>query len=83
MKPASSQRDFLIARSTGAAYLSCMKIRLRAMGIGLDDEHRAQARGKLDLKLAKFASSIERVDLRVFDLNGPRGGVDQVCRVNS
>jgi hypothetical protein len=33
------------------------------------------------MKLGKFASSIERVSVRLFDANGPRGGVDQVCRV--
>jgi hypothetical protein len=27
----------------------------------------------------KFATSIERVSIRVTDTNGPRGGVDQVC----
>lgn len=33
------------------------------------------------MKLGKFASSIERVSVRVFDANGPKGGVDQVCRI--
>jgi len=27
-----------------------------------------------------FATSIERVMVRVQDANGPRGGIDQVCR---
>ena len=33
------------------------------------------------MKLGKFAASIERVSVRVTDVNGPRGGVDQRCRV--
>jgi hypothetical protein len=33
------------------------------------------------MKLGKFASSIERVSVRVTDVNGPRGGADQRCRV--
>ena len=33
------------------------------------------------MKLGKFATSIERVSVRVTDTNGPRGGVDQVCNV--
>jgi hypothetical protein len=33
------------------------------------------------MKLGKFAASIERVSVRVQDLNGPRGGVDRACQV--
>ena len=33
------------------------------------------------MKLGKFASAIERVSVRIFDANGPKGGVDQVCRI--
>jgi hypothetical protein len=33
------------------------------------------------MKLGKFGPSIERVSVRVKDVNGPRGGADQLCRV--
>lgn len=36
---------------------------------------------KLCTKLARFGSSIERVSVRIKDVNGPRGGVDQLCRI--
>ncbi len=36
---------------------------------------------KLDSKLGRFGSSIERVSVRVKDVNGPRGGLDQLCRI--
>jgi CBS domain-containing protein len=47
--------------------------------IGPDDL--TYIRRKLGTKLGKFASSIERVSVRTEDVNGPRGGVDQVCRI--
>ena len=42
---------------------------------------RDYVRRKLGIKLGKFASSIERVSVRLEDVNGPRGGVDQSCRI--
>ena len=50
-------------------------------GAALDDDQREYVARKLGMKLGKFASSIERVSVRITDVNGPRGGVDQRCRV--
>ena len=54
---------------------------VRLIGVDLDDDEQAQVRRKLGLKLGKFATSIERISVRVTDMNGPRGGIDQVCNV--
>lgn len=54
---------------------------VRAVGIGVGAEDRAYIRRKLAVKLKKFSSSIERVSVRLEDVNGPRGGVDQMCRI--
>ena len=54
---------------------------MRAVGVELRQDDRAYIRCKLGTKLGKFSTSIERVSVRMKDVNGPRGGVDQVCRI--
>jgi ribosome-associated translation inhibitor RaiA len=51
------------------------------IGTELDDDARAATAKKLGAKLGKFASSIERVTVRVSDANGPKGGDDQICQI--
>jgi putative sigma-54 modulation protein len=58
-----------------------VRAHIRLLGIDLHPDDRAYVRRKLGMKLGKFATSIERVSVRVEDVNGPRGGVDQVCRI--
>lgn len=58
-----------------------MTAHVRVFDAALDDEERAYIARKLGMKLGKFATSIERVSVRITDVNGPRGGVDQRCRV--
>lgn len=38
-------------------------------------------RQKLARRLVRYGRSIERVSVRLTDVNGPRGGVDQRCRI--
>jgi len=54
-------------------------IRLVEGEAGPDD--RAYIRRKLGTRLGKFADSIERVSVRTRDVNGPRGGIDRMCRI--
>ena len=54
---------------------------VRVFGGELDPDDRTYIRRKLGMKLGKFAPSIERVSVRVEDVNGPRGGVDHACQV--
>jgi CBS domain-containing protein len=54
---------------------------IRAAEGDLSADDRRYIRNKLGRRLGKFASSIERVSVRTEDVNGPRGGVDQVCRI--
>jgi CBS domain-containing protein len=54
---------------------------IRVLGVRLAPEQRTYLRRKLGMKLGKFASAVERASVRVEDVNGPRGGIDQVCRI--
>jgi CBS domain-containing protein len=54
---------------------------IRAAHDGLSDVDRDYIRRKLGRRLGKFAGAIERVSVRTEDVNGPRGGVDRVCRI--
>jgi ribosome-associated translation inhibitor RaiA len=54
---------------------------IRAAEHDLGSDDRAYIRRKLGRALGKFAAEIVRVSVRTEDLNGPRGGVDRVCRI--
>lgn len=54
---------------------------IRAVQGDLASSDRDYIRRKLGTRLGKFARSIERVSVRMEDANGPRGGVDQLCRI--
>ncbi|HEX6138294.1 MAG TPA: HPF/RaiA family ribosome-associated protein [Casimicrobiaceae bacterium] len=54
---------------------------IRDAGAGIDAKDRAYLRRKLGTKLGKFARAIERVSVRIRDVNGPRGGVDKACAI--
>ena len=73
--PKASTRD---TADVGSAQIAA-HIRAGAGDVGPTD--RAYIRRKLGTRLDKFSSAIERVSLRTEDVNGPRGGIDQVCRI--
>jgi len=56
-------------------------VNIRVVGVELNQDDRAYIRQRLGMKLGKYAPSIERVTVRVEDVNGPRGGVDHLCRI--
>jgi ribosome-associated translation inhibitor RaiA len=68
-------------RERGGADARSPVAHIRAFGVELDPDDRGYIRRKLGMKLGKLASSIERISVRVEDVNGPRGGVDHACRV--
>ena len=70
-----------VKRAAGRTTASLTPANIRVDGLGLDDDDRAYIRRRLGEKLGKYAASIERVTVRLRDVNGPRGGVDVRCRI--
>jgi len=66
---------------TGRTKAPLIPAHIRVASLHLSAESRADIRQKLARKLGRSAASIERVSVRVWDVNGPRGGVDQLCRI--
>ncbi len=70
-----------LKRKSGRTDVPLVPAHIRMLGADLSKEQRASIRQKLGIKIGKFANSIERVSVRVKDVNGPRGGIDHVCRI--
>jgi hypothetical protein len=70
-----------VKRAVGRAPARLTPANIRVEGVRLDDDDRAHIRRRLGEKLGKYERAIERVTVRVRDVNGPRGGVDILCRI--
>jgi hypothetical protein len=54
---------------------------IRVDGLTIDDDAREHIRRKLNANFARHARSVQRVSVRLRDINGPRGGLDIQCRI--
>ena len=54
---------------------------LRVDGVRLDDDDRADMRRRTRTLFGRYGAVVERVTVRIGDVNGPRGGVDIECRI--
>jgi ribosomal subunit interface protein len=79
--PMAAQLPRAAKRAIGRTEAPLVPANIRAMDVEVDDDMRDYIRRKLGMKLGKFALSIERVSVRLRDVNGPRGGIDHQCRV--
>lgn len=68
-------------REMGRTEAAEVPAHIRAVGLQISAMDRDYLRRKLGRKLGKFALAIERVSVRLEDVNGPRGGVDKRCRI--
>ena len=58
-----------------------MPLAIRAKGVAVSPNLRVYVRDRLGRKLRKFVPTIERASVRFTDVNGPRGGIDSLCRI--
>jgi ribosome-associated translation inhibitor RaiA len=58
-----------------------MPLALRTSGVELSPALRKEIQTRIDRRLGRIAPHVERVSVRFEDLNGPRGGVDTLCRI--
>jgi ribosome-associated translation inhibitor RaiA len=65
----------------GRAPAAGTPLAVRTAGVDASKDFKQRVREKMGLRLGKFARHIERVTVRFEDVNGPRGGVDSLCRV--
>ena len=68
-------------RKAGRTTATQVPANIRVAGLEVTDEERDYIRKRLGMKLGKFAIAIERVTVRISDINGTRGGVDKVCNI--
>jgi len=58
-----------------------MMLELHSTGIDVNPSTRDYIERRLEFALGRFRHQIERVNVRLEDVNGPRGGVDQRCQI--
>ncbi|ACY15498.1 HPF/RaiA family ribosome-associated protein [Haliangium ochraceum] len=59
-----------------------MHIQIRTQKLEVSDGLRELVRRRLRFAMDRFGDRVQRVTVRLADLNGPRGGVDKHCRIS-
>ncbi|WP_438025249.1 HPF/RaiA family ribosome-associated protein [Sorangium sp. So ce233] len=70
-----------VKRVSGRTPAERTPLAVRTTGVEISPDVREYVRERLGHRLSKFATQIERVSVRLLDVNGPRGGVDTACRI--
>jgi ribosome hibernation promoting factor len=60
-----------------------MEVEVRIQGTDLADAVRTYAARRIRFALGRFISRVGRVVIRISDVNGTRGGVDQCCHISA
>jgi ribosome-associated translation inhibitor RaiA len=59
-----------------------MRIEMRGVKLELGDDLREHVERRLRFALGRLAGRIDRLMVRLSDVNGPRGGTDKTCRIS-
>lgn len=77
--PEQLPRD--VKRTAGRTPTRLTPVKVRGHHVQIDRHHREYICDRLGHKLGKYAPAIERIHVRLEDLNGPKGGLDHSCRI--
>jgi putative sigma-54 modulation protein len=58
-----------------------MKIEIKSKNIDLTENLQRHIARQIEFGLGRLSSHIRKVSVRLADINGPRGGVDQQCQL--
>jgi hypothetical protein len=58
-----------------------MNLDVRPQGIEIDEEVREHLKRRLEFVLGRFSRRVERIQVFLVEQNGPRGGIDKLCRI--
>ena len=60
-----------------------MRLFVRSNNVALTDPIRTYVDRRVRMVLGRFGPKIAWVSVRISDVNGPRGGVDKLCRIEA
>jgi len=58
-----------------------MELSITSQGLDLSESLRSYAERRLRFSLGCFVTQLHGVELRLADINGPRGGIDKTCAI--
>jgi len=58
-----------------------MELSIKTHGLDLSDPLKAYTERRLRASLGAFVAQLDGVEVRLGDINGPRGGVDKRCAI--